>query len=114
VDEQPKSNSKSGLRCITLYIASLTQSTGVPLHAKAACTGKSYESGWSRKRLLIVTACPIPDCGLSGATTTISPKGSTASVRASIPFEYTPSSLVTSISGRAFSDFIAQTYSACA
>jgi len=60
----------------------------------------------------MVTACPMPDCGLSGATTTTSPKGKTASVNASIPLEYTPSSLVTRMRGRLFGVFMQQTYCA--
>lgn len=48
----------------------------------------------------IVTACPMPDWGLSGATTWTSPRSATASASAQIPEEVIPSSFVMSISGR--------------
>jgi hypothetical protein len=47
---------------------------------------------------------------LSGATTTTSPNGKTASVKARMPLEYTPSSLVTKMSGRLVDGFMQQTY----
>jgi len=55
--------------------------------------------GYNRKILLTVIACPIPDCGLSGAMTNKSPKGFTASINERIPLEKIPSSLVTKIKG---------------
>jgi len=56
-------------------------------------------AGLIRNISLIVTACPIPDCGLSGATTWISPRSKTASARELMPFEEIPSSLVINMSG---------------
>jgi hypothetical protein len=47
-------------------------------------------------------ACPIPDCALSGATTTTSPNVFITSINAAIPGDVMPSSLVTNISGFSF------------
>src|SRR6185436_8525380 len=52
----------------------------------------------------IVIAWPIPDWGLSGATTIIFPRSFTASTRLSIPGAETPSSLVIRITGFSLSD----------
>src|SRR5678815_937323 len=51
-------------------------------------------NGWP-----IVIACPMPDCGLSGATTTIFPRSFTASTRFMMPGAVIPSSFVISITG---------------
>ena len=52
-----------------------------------------------RNGLLMVTACPIALCGLSGATTTTSPRCFMASTKLRIPGAVIPSSLLTSIKG---------------
>ena len=44
-------------------------------------------------------ACPIPDCGPSGATTTTSPISLTTSINARIPGAEMPSSFDTNING---------------
>ena len=44
-------------------------------------------------------ACPIPDCGPSGATTTTSPISRTTSINARIPGAEIPSSFDTNING---------------
>ena len=49
------------------------------------------------KGLFREIACPIPDCGLSGATTITLPKCFTAAIRFLIPGAVIPSSLVTNI-----------------
>lgn len=50
----------------------------------------------------MVIACPIPLCGLSGATTTTLAKSDTASTRLRIPLLVISSSLVIKITGRVF------------
>jgi hypothetical protein len=47
----------------------------------------------------MVMACPIPLCGLSGATTTTLPRSFTASTKALMPGEVMPSSFVIRITG---------------
>src|SRR3990172_9133197 len=47
----------------------------------------------------MVMACPMADCGLSGATTTTSPNFFMTSTKAASPGALIPSSLVTSIMG---------------
>ena len=44
-------------------------------------------------------ACPIPDCGLSGATTITSPISLITDIKVLIPGAFIPSSFVTKISG---------------
>ena len=53
----------------------------------------------------IVIACPIADCGLSGATTTTSPISFITSINFLMPGAVIPSSLVTSIRGFFFMNF---------
>ena len=81
-------------------MASLTQSTGVPevLWAVTPLMGKYADL--MRNISPMVTACPIPDCGLSGATTWMSPRSKTASARELMPFDEMPSSLVINMRGR--------------
>jgi hypothetical protein len=55
-----------------------------------------------RKGFEIVTAWPMALCGLSGATTTTSPKCFTASTNDLIPGAVMPSSLVINMSGLSF------------
>src|SRR6186997_1746887 len=62
-------------------------------------------TGVNRNGDPIVIAWPMPDCGLSGATTIIFPRSFTASTRFLIPGADTPSSLVIRITG--FSFFLA-------
>src|SRR6202008_4570230 len=50
----------------------------------------------------MVIACPIPDWGLSGATTTILPRSFTASTRFIMPGAVMPSSFVIRITGFCF------------
>ena len=57
-------------------------------------------TGWSRRGRPMVMACPIPDWGLSGATTTTFPRSLTASTRLRIPGAIIPSSLVIRITGK--------------
>src|SRR6185312_12091234 len=91
----------SGLRRSTLSTASFTQSTGVPEHCQAS-TPSNRSTGCRRRGRPMVMACPMPDCGLSGATTTTFPRSLTASTRLRIPGAITPSSLVIRITGRSF------------
>lgn len=88
----------SGLRCSILSRASFTQSTGVPLHCHDYMPSNSSTLS-SLNGVPIVIACPIPDWGLSGATTTICPRSLTASTRACIPGAVMPSSFVIKITG---------------
>ena len=53
----------------------------------------------------IVMACPIPDCGLSGATTITSPMFLTTDIKVLIPGAFIPSSFVTKISGLFIYDY---------
>ena len=53
--------------------------------------------GYNRKGSLMVIACPIPDCGESGAINTTCPIPWTTSNKDAIPFADTPSSFVTKI-----------------
>src|SRR5690606_25731842 len=81
-----------------LFTASLTQSTGVPEHLYISTP--SYNSILSKRSgLPMVIACPIPDCGLSGATTTTSPSCCISSSNTLIPGAVIPSSLTTKIVG---------------
>ena len=100
---------KSGLRCKILLTANLTQSTGVPEHCQESTPSKTLTLS-NRKGLLMVIACPIADCGLSGATTITSPNFFIVATRARMPGAVMPSSLVTRMIGRVdffFGDFFA-------
>src|SRR5450755_1722651 len=91
----------SGFRCKTLSTASFTQSTGVPEHCQASTPSKMV-TGWRRRGNPMVMAWPMPDWGLSGATTTTLPRSLTASTRLSIPGAMIPSSLVIRMTGKFF------------
>src|SRR5258708_33697917 len=93
---------RSGLRRRTLSTASLTQSAGAPEHCQASTPSNRWCIGWRRRGLPIVIAWPMPDWGLSGATTTTFPNPFTASTRLRIPGALIPSSLVIRITGSFF------------
>src|SRR5215468_3523764 len=82
---------RSGRRPST---ARLTQSDGVPF------TEKRRSAIWvTRRGRCRVNACPTALCSRSGATTYTSPRSSRAAARAASPAAWTPSSLVTRITG---------------
>src|SRR4029078_5357814 len=88
----------SGLPCNTLSTASFTQSTGVPVHDQVSTLSIALIL-CKRKGCPMVMAWPIPDWGLSGATTTIFPRSFTASTRFRRRVAVTPSSLVIRMTG---------------
>src|ERR1700733_12426065 len=57
-------------------------------------------TGCSRRGNPMVMACPIPDWGLSGATTTTFPRSFTASTRLRMPGAMIPSSFVIRMTGK--------------
>ena len=80
-------------------MANFTQSAGVPEQLYALCEPLLILTSSAYKVESKVIACPMPLCGLSGATTTTSPIVFITSIRVLIPEALMPSSLVTRISG---------------
>ena len=80
-------------------MANFTQSAGVPEQLYSVIS-ESFGVILDECNVeFIVIACPIPDCGLSGATTTISPMSFIIDIKVLIPGAFMPSSFVTKISG---------------
>lgn len=97
--EEERDKLSSGFLGINSFTASLTQSAGVPeqLYSKRSnVLGVTLEQ-WSVE--FIVIAWPVPDWGLSGATTITSPISDMISIRHLIPGALIPSSFVTKIRG---------------
>src|SRR5690554_3252459 len=92
---------RSGLRSKRTLRASFTQSAGVPLQLNSRTPPffGSITTSLANRVLSTVMACPLPDWGLSGATTTTSAISFIQSIRALIPGAVIPSSLVTRMSG---------------
>src|SRR5690606_36503338 len=91
----------SGFRSKITRRANFTQSAGVPLqlYSLGAPSLWSTTTFLENKVLSTVMACPMPDWGLSGATTTTSPSSFMVRIRALRPGAVIPSSLVTNMSG---------------
>ena len=89
---------RSGFLSINSFNASFTQSTGVPLQT---CHGILFFffTNLLYKGVSDVMAHDIPDRGLSGAKTTISPKSFSVSTNDEMPWASYPSSFVIKISG---------------
>ena len=67
-------------------MASLTQSTGVPVVCQASLTPSTEKVTGSILRMpLMVTACPMPLWARSGATTTTSPWATIVRASVSMP-----------------------------
>ncbi len=90
---------RSGFRFRISCTAIFTQSTGVPEQLYSMIASVSFEILFRCSVLLMVMACPIALCGLSGATTITSPISDITSIKALIPGAETPSSFVISING---------------
>jgi hypothetical protein len=59
----------------------------------------SAETLFKKSVLLVVMACPMPLCGLSGATTITFPISAATEINVRMPGAFMPSSLVTKIVG---------------
>jgi hypothetical protein len=93
---------KSGFLFRISFTASFTQSTGVPEQLYSEKGSFSLDILFKYKVLLIVIAWPMALCGLSGATTTISPISDITAIKALSPGAEIPSSFVIKIKGLAF------------
>lgn len=97
----PETHKSGFLPLKTLFTANFTQSTGVPEHLYISIGG--YKSTLSKRNgLPMVMACPMPDCGPSGATTVTWPISLITSISAFMPIAVIPSSLTTKIEGLVF------------
>ena len=81
------------------FTPNFIQSAGVPEHEYSICGPLSILIKLHSNVELTVIAWPIPDCGLSGATTTTSPILFITEINDLIPGADIPSSLVTKIKG---------------
>lgn len=79
-------------------MAIFTQSTGVPLQLYSVAREPKFNACMRSVELMVI-ACPMPDCGRSGATTNTSPSSLTIEIKVRIPGAFIPSSLVTKIKG---------------